>query len=181
MLILGILFLVIALVVLGFMYFGTNDLQPLDVDLGVFTAQLTPLQLYLLGAATLVVLCFGLLLLTTGLRRQRRRAKEVKELREQVHHREPASPGPRGRTAGPSDTRSDDRIAPVGGDREVPRAAGGSQPGPGPGPGPGAGPGAGPGSGPGPRPGTGPGHDPGAEGRPTRGPRPDGPRPDGSH
>lgn len=85
MLILGLLLIVVAAVVFGYMFWGTDDLAPLDIDLGVFTVQLTPLHLYLLGAATLVVLVLGLLALATGLRASRRRRKEVKELRKAVH------------------------------------------------------------------------------------------------
>lgn len=156
MLVLGILLLVIALVVLGFMYFGTEGLDPLEIDLGAFTAQLTPLHLYLLGAATLVVLCLGLLLLVTGLKRQRRRAKEVKVLREQVQHREPSTPQPRDRSTPPTGPR----VTPAAPDRGAPPATGrgshdlspgtgtpgssGTAPGAPPAPGPGAGPGAGP-------------------------------------
>lgn len=84
MLILGLLLAVAALVVFGFMYFGTTDLNPLEIDLGIISVQLTPLHLYLLGAATLVVLVLGLFFLTLGLRTSRRRRREVKELRAAV-------------------------------------------------------------------------------------------------
>ncbi len=84
MLILGLLLIVVAAVVFGYMFFGTSDLEPLDIDLGVFTVQLTPLHLYLLGAATLVVLALGLVALAAGLRASRRRRHEVKELRKAV-------------------------------------------------------------------------------------------------
>lgn len=84
MLILGLLLIVAAAVVFGYMFFGTSDLEPLDIDLGVFTVQLTPLHLYLLGAATLVVLALGLLALAAGMRTSRRRRQEVKELRKAV-------------------------------------------------------------------------------------------------
>lgn len=84
MLILGLLLIVVAAVVFGYMFFGTSDLAPLDIDLGVFTVELTPLHLYLLGAATLVVLVLGLMALAAGLRASRRRRQEVKELRKAV-------------------------------------------------------------------------------------------------
>lgn len=84
MLILGLLLIVVAGVVFGYMFLGTNDLGPLDIDLGVFTVQLTPLHLYLLGAATLVVLALGLMALAAGMRASRRRRHEVKELRKAV-------------------------------------------------------------------------------------------------
>lgn len=84
MLILGLLLIAAALVVFGYMFFGTSDLPSLDIDLGVFTVQLTPLHLYLLGAATLVVLALGLLALAAGMKAARRRRQEVKELRKAV-------------------------------------------------------------------------------------------------
>lgn len=84
MLILGLLLIVAAAVVFGYMFFGTSDLAPLDIDLGVFTVQLTPLHLYLLGAATLAVLALGLMALAAGMRASRRRRQEVKELRKAV-------------------------------------------------------------------------------------------------
>ncbi len=99
MLVLGILLTAAALVVFGFLFFGTRNLPSLQVDLGVLTVELTPLQLYLLGAATLVVLVLGLMVLGIGLRRSRRQRKEVRDLRQAVrdrgldpdHPREPAA------------------------------------------------------------------------------------------
>lgn len=88
MLVIGILLLIVALVVFGFLWFGTEGLAPIEVDLGVFTASLSPLQLFLLGAATLVVLVLGLVCLVLGLRAARRRRKEVRELRK-VAERQP--------------------------------------------------------------------------------------------
>ena len=115
MLILGLLLIIVALVVFGYLFFGTSDLEPLQIDLGVFTVELTPLHLFLLGAATLVVLVLGLLLLTLGLRASRRRQREVKELRKAVEQR----------PAGGAAASARDR-APV--DREVPRAPEASTP-----------------------------------------------------
>lgn len=99
MLILGILLIIAALVVFGYMFLGTNDLDAMDIDLGIFTVQLTPLHLYLLGAATLIVLVLGLLALAAGMRAARRRRREVKELRKAV------------RDGGPEHDRRDERAA----------------------------------------------------------------------
>ncbi|WP_109470918.1 hypothetical protein [Ornithinimicrobium cavernae] len=101
MLILGLLLIAAALVVFGYMFFGTRDLEPLRVDLGIFTVELTPLHLYLLGAATLVVLVLGLLALAAGLRASRRRRREVKDLRRAV--REGGLDQDRGRDRGTAD------------------------------------------------------------------------------
>jgi hypothetical protein len=84
MLILGVLLIIAALVIFGYMLFGTMDLDPMDIDLGIFTVQLTPLHLFLLGAATLAVLALGLLALAAGMRAARRRRREVKDLRAAV-------------------------------------------------------------------------------------------------
>ena len=122
MLILGLLLIIVALVVFGYLFFGTSDLEPLQIDLGVFTVELTPLHLFLLGAATLVVLVLGLLLLTLGLRASRRRQREVKELRKAVEQRPAGGAAASARDRAPVDR---DR-APV--DREVPRAPEASTP-----------------------------------------------------
>lgn len=84
MIVIGVILAVVALVIVGFMLFGTRDLGPIDVDLGVLTAQLTPMHLYLLGAATLIIFVLGLFFLSLGLRAQRRHRREVKELRAAV-------------------------------------------------------------------------------------------------
>lgn len=84
MLILGILLIVVALVVFGYMLLGTRDLDALQIDLGAFNVELTPLLLFLVGAATLAVLALGLLALAAGLRASRRRRQEVKDLRKAV-------------------------------------------------------------------------------------------------
>ncbi|MCK0113136.1 hypothetical protein MWU75_13380 [Ornithinimicrobium sp. F0845] len=121
MLILGLALVIVALVVFGYLFFGTSDLEPLQIDLGVFTVELTSLQLYLLGAATLVVLVLGLLLATMGLRASRRRQREVKELRKAVEERPPRDASPVERDRAPHDTdraSHDTDRAPY--DREVP-------------------------------------------------------------
>lgn len=87
MLVLGIILVLLAVVCFGYLWFGTQSLPATDVDLGVFLVSLTPLQLYLLGAATLVILVVGLALLAAGTRASARRRREVKTLRKQVHDR----------------------------------------------------------------------------------------------
>ncbi|WP_256838545.1 hypothetical protein [Ornithinimicrobium faecis] len=128
MLILGLLLAVAALVVFGYMLFGTQDLSPLQIDLGVFTVELTPMHLYLLGAATLVVLVLGLLFLTMGLRAQRRRRREVKELRAAVRDGGTDTGRTGRREAPPVEQRHSDPVpsSPTSEDRPRP---GGSDPG----------------------------------------------------
>lgn len=118
MLILGILLIIVALVVFGYMFFGTSDLPAMDIDLGIFTVQLTPLHLYLLGAATLAVLALGLLTLFAGLRASRRRRHEVKELRKAVRDGD----APRGERPSARSDRSDTRQT-TDYEREVPPPA----------------------------------------------------------
>lgn len=89
MLILGLILIVIALVVIGYMWFGTAELDAIPIDLGVFTVQLTPLYIFLLGGAAILVLALGAVTLSSGLRRQSRKRREVKDLRRQVAHDHP--------------------------------------------------------------------------------------------
>lgn len=128
MLILGLLLAAAALIVFGYMLFGTRDLAALQIDLGVFTVELTPMHLYLLGAATLVVLVLGLLFLTMGLRAQRRRRREVKELRAAVRDGSPDSERRGPRETPPGERRREAPVAaPPAGDQ---RGSGGSDQGP---------------------------------------------------
>src|SRR5690606_21721062 len=108
MLILGLLLIIAALVVFGYMFLGTNGLDAMDIDLGIFTVQLTPLHLYLLGAATLIVLALGLLALAAGMRAARRRRREVKELRKAVQDGGPEYDRRDERAADRRDDRRDD-------------------------------------------------------------------------
>lgn len=81
MLVIGLILIVIALVVVGYMWFGTTGLPGIDIDLAVFTLHLTPLEIFFLGAASILVLAIGTVLFAKGLRRQRARRKELRELR----------------------------------------------------------------------------------------------------
>ncbi len=104
MLILGLILIIIALVVIGYMWFGTAELGAIPIDLGVFTVQLTPLYIFLLGGAALLVLALGAVILSSGLRRQSRKRREIKDLRKQVAHDHP-----RDRSHGDDRARQDDR------------------------------------------------------------------------
>ncbi len=105
MLVLGIVLVLVALVAIGYMWFGTQGQAPLAIDLGAFEINLTPLQLFLLGAACLVVLFLGLVLTLSGMRRQAKRRREVKDLRHQVRAQDTVS----GRDADRREDRGDDR------------------------------------------------------------------------
>ncbi|WP_162802170.1 hypothetical protein [Ornithinimicrobium murale] len=135
MLILGLLLTAAALIVFGYMLFGTQDLDPLRIDLGVFAVELTPMHLYLLGAATLVVLVLGLFVLTLGLRAQRRRRREVKELRAAVRdgdtgRRSTREDPPRQHPADHPERPVEDQRQPAPGsyERDVPAGSAGQAP-----------------------------------------------------
>lgn len=81
MLFIGLFLVLVALVTIGFMWFGTTGLTPVEVDLGVFAATLSPLWLFLLGAASVLVLAVGVALVAAGLRRRQRQRRELKDLR----------------------------------------------------------------------------------------------------
>ena len=104
MLILGLILIIIALVVIGYMWFGTAELGAIPIDLGVFTVQLTPLYIFLLGGAALLVLALGAVMLSSGLRRQSHKRREIKDLRKQVAHDHP-----RDRSHDDDRARQDDR------------------------------------------------------------------------
>lgn len=88
MVLLGVLLILVALVVVAYMLFGTQGLGQIEIDLGVFTALLTPLQIFLTGVASILVLSTGSALLAAGLARKRTRRSEVKALRRQVKQTE---------------------------------------------------------------------------------------------
>lgn len=81
MLVVGLILTVIALVVVGFMVFGATNVARVELDLGVVTLNLTPLEIFGLGAAVVLVLTLGLWLTLRGAKRQRAKRKELKELR----------------------------------------------------------------------------------------------------
>lgn len=81
MLLIGLILVIAALVTIGYLWFGTAGLDPVEVDLGIFTTTLSPLWIFLLGAASVLVLAIGTALLIAGLRRRQRQRRELKELR----------------------------------------------------------------------------------------------------
>lgn len=133
MIALGLILVLLAVVVVAYVWFATRELPAMEIDWGVFTAQLTPFQLFVVGAATILVLAIGAAMLMAGLRKQRAKRAEIKRLRQEVKasetarqdHPAPAAPTRRGTETAtrPASTESTGpRQTP--GDREV----GGSAP-----------------------------------------------------
>lgn len=92
----GLILVVLALIVVVYVMFATGGLEPMSIDWGVFTADLTPLQLFFLGAVTIVVMAIGVVMLSIGLKKQGEKRAEVKRLRkdlEKVQSDQPDSGG----------------------------------------------------------------------------------------
>lgn len=81
MLVLGIVLLVVAVVVIGYVSLATIDSATQSIDLWVVSLHLNPFHLFLLGIATAVVLQLGIWFTVWGMRRNRRRERELRELR----------------------------------------------------------------------------------------------------
>lgn len=116
MLVIGLILILVALVVIGYMLFGTANLDSLEIDLGVMTVSLNPLQIFLLGAISVLILAVGTVLLFSGMRRQRRKRKELHDLRAQAsvadrRQAERAEPGPAPRDRDRVVREDDDRRA----------------------------------------------------------------------
>ena len=95
MLVLGIILILAALTAIGYLWFGTQGEPAIDIDLGAFTAALTPLQIFLLGAGCLLLLTLGVMLTLFGMRGRVKRRREVRALREQVRSQERTAGAPR--------------------------------------------------------------------------------------
>jgi len=80
----GLILIILAIIVVIYVIFATSGLDPMSIDWGVFTADLTPLQLFLLGAVTVLVLAIGSVMLSVGLKTQGEKRAEVKRLRKEV-------------------------------------------------------------------------------------------------
>lgn len=79
MLAVGLILVVLATLLLLAALFGGSDEQ-IQFDLGPIGLDMTPMVVFLLGAATVLVFVMGLELIRSGVRRARRRRKDTKEL-----------------------------------------------------------------------------------------------------
>jgi len=84
MFVIGAILIVLAIIVMIYVTFSTRSLEPLTIDWGPFTAALTPLQLFYLGAVTILVLAIGAVMFSIGLKSQGAKRAEVKQLRKEV-------------------------------------------------------------------------------------------------
>lgn len=84
MFVIGAILIVLAIIVVIYVTFATRSLDPLTIDWGPFTAALTPLQLFFLGAVTILVLAIGAVMFSIGLKSQGAKRAEVKQLRKEV-------------------------------------------------------------------------------------------------
>lgn len=84
MFVIGAILIVLAIIVVIYVTFSTRSLEPLTIDWGPFTAALTPLQLFFLGAVTILVLAIGAVMFSLGLKSQGAKRAEVKQLRKEV-------------------------------------------------------------------------------------------------
>ena len=91
--VLGLLILVIvALVTLIVLVRGG---QPATIDLNTFQIETTVMWVFLAGALTLLLTVLGLVLLTRGLKKTRRRRSEMRELRSRAAATPAPTPAPR--------------------------------------------------------------------------------------
>ncbi len=84
MFVVGAILIVLAIIVVIYVTFATSGLDPLLIDWGPFTAALTPVQLFFLGAVTILVLSIGAVMFSIGLKTQGAKRAEVKQLRKEV-------------------------------------------------------------------------------------------------
>ncbi len=95
MLVVGAILIVLAIIVVIYVTFATRNLDPLSIDWGAFTAALTPLQLFFLGAVSILVLAIGVVMFSVGLRSQGAKRAEVKRLRKEVQKSQAEQPARR--------------------------------------------------------------------------------------
>ncbi len=81
---LGLILVLLAVIVVIYVLIATGGEPAMKIDWFVFSADITPLGLFLLGAATVLVLSIGSVLLSIGLKRSGAKRAEVKKLRKEV-------------------------------------------------------------------------------------------------
>lgn len=84
MIVFGAVLLILALIVIAYVWLATSGMAPISIDYGVLNVELTPLWFFLAGGITLAVATSGLWLMGVGAKVSTRRAKEVRELRRQA-------------------------------------------------------------------------------------------------
>lgn len=84
MVIFGLILLLLALAVIGFMWFATAGMASVNIDYGILNVSLTPFWLFVAGGIALAAATCGLWIMAVGARTRTRKAKEVRELRRQA-------------------------------------------------------------------------------------------------
>lgn len=84
MVVFGLILLILAILVIGYVWLATGGMAPVSIDYGILNVELSPLWFFFAGGITLAVATSGLWLMGVGAKASARRAKEVRELRRQA-------------------------------------------------------------------------------------------------
>lgn len=84
MVIFGLILLLLALAVIGYMWFATQGMAPVDIDYGILNISLEPFWLFVAGGIALAAATCGLWIMGVGAKSRARKAKEMRELRRQA-------------------------------------------------------------------------------------------------
>lgn len=103
MIVVGVILLLLALVVIVYMWLATAGMPPVEISYGILNLDLTPVWLFFLGGIALAVATSGLWLLGVGTKSAARRSREMRELRRQAKETERRGERDRDRAALGSD------------------------------------------------------------------------------
>lgn len=84
MIIFGLVLLILAIIVIAYVWLATSGMAPVSIDYGILNVELSPLWFFFAGGITLAVATSGLWLMGVGAKSSARKAKEVRELRRQA-------------------------------------------------------------------------------------------------
>lgn len=122
MIVFGLVLLILAIVVIAYVWLATAGMSPVSIDYGVLNVELSPLWFFFAGGITLAVATSGLWLIGVGAKASTRRAKEMRELRRQAKESERRTERDQDRAALGSD-RDRRGSAPGGSSTSAPRTA----------------------------------------------------------
>lgn len=122
MIVFGLVLLILAIVVIAYVWLATAGMSPVSIDYGVLNVELSPLWFFFAGGITLAVATSGLWLIGVGAKTSTRRAKEMRELRRQAKESDRSAERDRDRAALGSD-RDRRGSAPGGSSTSAPRTA----------------------------------------------------------
>lgn len=81
MIVFGLVLLILAVVVIAYVWLATAGMSPVSIDYGILNVELAPLWFFFAGGITLAVATSGIWLMGVGAKASARRAKEMRELR----------------------------------------------------------------------------------------------------